>query len=91
MLQEAAAFALTNLLEKEEGINTMCFDKPSAKFNKSVHFENFPGKPYTMPYLQDISKASFLAPPIFGISLVSVQVPGGWKFKHQLYHKCGTY
>lgn len=91
MVQEAVAFGFTTLLEKGKGINTLCFDKPSAKFNKPVHFENFPGKPYTIPYLQNISKASFLAPPIFGISLVSVQVPDGWKFKHQLYHKCDTY
>lgn len=69
----------------------MCFDKPSAKFNKPVYFANFPGKPYTISYLQNISKASFLAPPIFGIFLVSVQVPGDWKFEYQLYHKCDTY
>lgn len=47
-----------------------------------VHcFENFPEKLYTIPHL-GISKASILAPPIFGASLVSVQVPGNWKSKH---------
>lgn len=33
-----------------------------------------------------IFKTSFLAPHIFGTSLVSAQVPDDWKFKHPFYH-----
>ena len=75
----------------EEGINTMCFDKPSAKFNKPVHFANFQESHTLFPIFRASIKLPFLLPPIFGTFLVSVQVPGDWKFEHQLYHKCDTY
>ena len=76
----------------------MCFDKPSAKFNMPnclfdcLFVLKTSQKSHTcFPVSEASLKLPFLLPPIFGTSLVSTQVPGNWKFKHQFYHQYDRY